>query len=72
MRFTVRCPLAKGRSLTDYLPGIDAAARFNLVICNDGNPTAQGALAAGVPVLEIACNMDQFLNMAASSKPVSG
>ena len=56
----------------DYLPSIDAAARFNLVICDGGNPTAQQALTADVPVLGITCNMDQFLNIAASSKPVPG
>ena len=30
-----------------------------------GSPTSQQALAAGVPVLGIASDMDQFLNMAA-------
>ena len=51
--------------VADYLPGIEAAARSDLVICNGGSPTAQQALAAGVPVLGIASNMDQFLNMQA-------
>jgi len=49
----------------DYLPGMQAAARASLVICNGGSPTSQQALAAGVPVLGIASNMDQFLNMSA-------
>ncbi|OYU00240.1 MAG: glycosyl transferase family 1 [Burkholderiales bacterium PBB1] len=49
----------------EYLPGIDAAARSNLVVCNGGSPTSQQALAAGVPVLGIASNMDQFMNMEA-------
>ena len=49
--------------VADYLPGIEAAARASLVICNGGSPTAHQALAAGVPVLGIASNMDQFLNM---------
>lgn len=49
----------------DYLPGMAAAARASLVICNGGSPTSQQALAAGVPVLGIAGNMDQFLNMGA-------
>jgi UDP:flavonoid glycosyltransferase YjiC (YdhE family) len=49
----------------DYLPGMQAAARASLVICNGGSPTSQQALAAGVPVLGIASNMDQFLNMGA-------
>lgn len=51
--------------LSDYLPGTEAAARSRLVICNGGSPTSQQAFAAGVPVLGIAGNMDQFLNMAA-------
>ena len=51
--------------VADYLPGTAAAARARLVICNGGSPTSQQALAAGVPVLGIASNMDQFLNMQA-------
>lgn len=46
-----------------YLPGDLAARRASLVICNGGSPTSQQALAAGVPVLGIASNLDQFLNM---------
>jgi UDP:flavonoid glycosyltransferase YjiC (YdhE family) len=34
-----------------------------LVICNGGSPATQQALAEGVPVLGIARNMDQLLNM---------
>lgn len=47
----------------DYLPGTAAAARAALVICNGGSPTSYQALAAGVPVLGIAGNLDQYLNM---------
>ncbi len=46
-----------------YLPGEAAARRARLVICNGGSPTSQQALAAGVPVLGIAGNLDQYLNM---------
>ncbi|MTV41715.1 glycosyltransferase [Duganella radicis] len=46
-----------------YLPGEQAARRSRLVICNGGSPTSQQALAAGVPVLGIAGNLDQYLNM---------
>lgn len=46
-----------------YLPGMDAARRAQLVICNGGSPTSQQALVAGVPVLGIAGNLDQYLNM---------
>lgn len=47
----------------DYLPGCEAAARSALVICNGGSPTTSQALAVGVPVLGIASNLDQYLNM---------
>lgn len=49
--------------VADYLPGTSAAARSSLVICNGGSPTCHQALAAGVPVLGIATNLDQYLNM---------
>ena len=51
--------------ITNYLPGEAAVARAQLVICNGGSPTSQQALAAGVPILGIASNLDQFLNMQA-------
>jgi UDP:flavonoid glycosyltransferase YjiC (YdhE family) len=54
--------------IADYLPGLEAAARAKLVICNGGSLTCQQALAVGVPVLGIASNMDQFLNMEALTK----
>lgn len=46
-----------------YLPGIRAAQRAQLVICNGGSLTAYQALAGGAAVLGIAGNLDQFLNM---------
>lgn len=49
--------------VAEFLPGTEAAARASLVICNGGSPTTQQALAAGVPVIGIAGNMDQHLNM---------
>jgi UDP:flavonoid glycosyltransferase YjiC (YdhE family) len=54
------------------LPGTEAAARSSLVICNGGSPTSQQALAAGVPVLGIAGNMDQFMNMVAVVRAGAG
>ena len=51
--------------LEDYLPGDAAARRARLVICNGGSPTSHQALIAGVPVIGIAGNLDQFLNMSA-------
>ena len=49
----------------DFLPGQEVAARSRLVICNGGSPTTNQALLAGVPILGIPTNMDQFLNMRA-------
>lgn len=55
--------LAPNVHVAPYLPGEEAARRASLVVCNGGSPTSQQALAAGVPVLGIAGNLDQFLNM---------
>ena len=46
-----------------FLPGDLAARRAALVICNGGSPTSHQALQAGVPLIGIASNLDQFLNM---------
>jgi UDP:flavonoid glycosyltransferase YjiC (YdhE family) len=51
--------------VADYLPGTLAARRSRFVICNGGSLTTQQALLAGVPVIGICSNMDQFLNMEA-------
>ena len=64
--------LSKNLRVADYLPGMEAAARASLVICNGGSPTSQQALAFGVPVLGIASNMDQFMNMAAVVRAGAG
>ena len=59
--------------VADFLPGVEAAARASLVICNGGSPTTSQALAAGVPVLGLAGNnMDQHLNMAAVREAGAG
>jgi len=49
--------------VADYLPGNSAAGTASLVICNGGSPTSYQALAAGKPVIGIASNLDQYLNM---------
>lgn len=56
-----------GESLfvASYLPGLAACARADLVICNGGSPTTTQALLMGRPVLGVASNMDQLLNMRA-------
>jgi UDP:flavonoid glycosyltransferase YjiC (YdhE family) len=46
-----------------FMPGDLACGRASVVICNGGSPTSQQALAAGKPVIGIASNLDQFLNM---------
>jgi UDP:flavonoid glycosyltransferase YjiC (YdhE family) len=64
---------ATGNALVaDFLPGEAAAARAALVICNGGSPTTHQALAAGRPVLGIASNMDQHLNMEAVQRAGAG
>jgi UDP:flavonoid glycosyltransferase YjiC (YdhE family) len=50
--------------LADFLPGAEASGRASLVICNGGSLATYQALATGVPVLGIATNMDQLMNMA--------
>ncbi len=49
----------------EYLPGAQVCSHAQLVVCNGGSPTTNQALVNGVPVLGIARNMDQFLNMEA-------
>lgn len=49
--------------VADFLPGSAATARSQLVICNGGSPTCYQALAAGIPVVGIASNLDQYMNM---------
>jgi UDP:flavonoid glycosyltransferase YjiC (YdhE family) len=58
--------------VADYLPGEEAAARAAVVICNGGSPTTQQALAAGKPVVGIASNLDQHLNMEAVERAGAG
>jgi len=49
--------------VANWLPGVEAAACADLVVCNGGSLGTQQALCGGTPVLGIAQNMDQFLNM---------
>jgi UDP:flavonoid glycosyltransferase YjiC (YdhE family) len=65
-------PVPTNALTADYLPGQAAAARARLVVCNGGSPTTHQALAAGVPVLGLASNMDQHLNMAAVQRLGAG
>jgi UDP:flavonoid glycosyltransferase YjiC (YdhE family) len=60
-------PPSRRSFVSDYLPGELVCRHASLVICNGGSPTTNQALTHGVPVLGIARNMDQFLNMQAIS-----
>jgi UDP:flavonoid glycosyltransferase YjiC (YdhE family) len=49
--------------VADFVPGEAVAAKACAVVCNGGSPTTQQALLHGVPVIGIASNLDQYLNM---------
>lgn len=49
--------------VAEFLPGTQATRRSALVITNGGSLSVNQALTAGVPVIGIASNMDQLLNM---------
>jgi UDP:flavonoid glycosyltransferase YjiC (YdhE family) len=55
-----------------FLPGNEVAKRASLVICNGGSLACYQALAAGVPIIGIASNLDQFLNMQAIQNAGAG
>jgi UDP:flavonoid glycosyltransferase YjiC (YdhE family) len=56
-------PMPDNVFVSEYLPGQHAASRAGLVVCNGGSPTTHQALFAGKPVIGLASNLDQFLNM---------
>jgi UDP:flavonoid glycosyltransferase YjiC (YdhE family) len=79
----IRCMLATaGRTLpgpvpenfvvTDYVPGEVVASRALFVVTNGGSSTGYQALAAGVPVLGIPSNLDQYLAMQAITRVGAG
>lgn len=47
--------------VADYLPGAEVAKRASLVVCHGGSGVAYQALQAGVPVLSLWSNIDQYL-----------
>ena len=55
-----------------YLPGEEVVKMASLVICNGGSPGTHQALAQGVPVIGVANNLDQYLNMTAIVKAGAG
>jgi UDP:flavonoid glycosyltransferase YjiC (YdhE family) len=58
--------------VADYLPGEAAAARSSVVVCNGGGLSTQQAFVAGVPVVGVAANLDQHLNMEAIERAGAG
>lgn len=56
-------PVPDNARVSPFLPGEQAAARAAVVVCNGGSPTSYQGLAAGVPVIGLASNLDQYLNM---------
>lgn len=58
--------------VADFVPGVAACERADLVVCNGGSPTTTQALLKGRPVLGICSNMDQMLNMRAIQAQKAG
>lgn len=47
--------------IAEFLPGTEAAARSQLVICNGGTMSGQQALSTGAPYLGLISNLDQMI-----------
>ncbi|HEY6079174.1 MAG TPA: nucleotide disphospho-sugar-binding domain-containing protein [Polyangiaceae bacterium] len=58
--------------VADYVPGDLLAQRARFVINNGGSGSAYQALAAGVPVLGIPSNLDQYLTMQVITRAGAG
>lgn len=56
----------------DFVSGEQLCRHADLVVCNGGSPVTNLALRHGVPVIGIARNMDQFLNMRAVVRQGAG
>ena len=60
-----KLPSTGNSRVAEYLPGEECARLASVVVCNGGSPSVYQALAQGRPVVGLAANTDQFLNMAA-------
>ena len=49
--------------VADFVSGEAMAAKACVFVCNGGSPTTHQALLRGIPVVGIADNLDQYLNM---------
>lgn len=54
--------------IAEFLPGKQVVEKADIVVCNGGSPTTSQSLAAGVPVIGIPTNLDQYLNISALEK----
>ncbi|MFO1320382.1 MAG: glycosyltransferase [Burkholderiales bacterium] len=60
---SVTVPPSSSLTLRKFVDGAWACKDADVVICNGGSPSTYQALLHGVPVIGIARNMDQFMNM---------
>ena len=58
--------------VAEFMPGTQVARRAGVVVCNGGSLTCYQAFSAGVPVIGIVSNLDQFLNMQAVERIGAG
>jgi len=56
-----RLPVFPNVHVADLLPGVAVSASASLVVCNGGTLSCYQALSAGVPVVAVASNLEQFL-----------
>ncbi len=61
-----------GTYAAEFIPGLRAAARADLVVCNGGSGLVYQALACGKPVLGLPRNMDQYYVMEAVERQGAG
>jgi UDP:flavonoid glycosyltransferase YjiC (YdhE family) len=67
-----RIALPDGVPGAPFLPGSVVCRRATLVVTNGGSSTGYQALAAGVPVLGVPFNLDQYLAMTAIARTGAG
>ncbi len=67
-----RMRASAGAYAADFLPGLKAAGRADLIVCNGGSGLVYQALAQGKPVLGVPRNMDQYYVMEAVERQGAG